>query len=152
MVNFDPRTENKSMSVLTPKPSQFLPYHKNKSISIPTLKTSQSCMPPDTKTKLISIQTLNQVIFDPHTKPSQFWSLLWNQVNSDTPRWNHVYFDHPHTKSISMSLLKPCLFRAVLLCVLYISAYACSCDTYNIITSTNSYYSWRLHTTVNPRK
>ena len=26
---------------------------------------------PDTRTKLISIQTLNQVIFGPHTKPSQ---------------------------------------------------------------------------------
>ena len=38
------------------------------SISIPTLEITQFCMPPDTKTKVISIQSLNQVIFDPHTK------------------------------------------------------------------------------------
>ena len=80
-VNFDPRTKNMSISVLTLKPSQFLspiknkvkfdPKTKVKSTSIPTLKTSPFCMPPDTKTNLISSQTLNQVIFDPHTKPSQ---------------------------------------------------------------------------------
>ena len=104
-VNFDPRKKNKSISVLTLKPSQFLPPPQKEanfdpnteveSISIFTLKTSQFCMPPDTKTKLISIQTLNQIIFDPHTKPSQLWSQHWNQVNSDPPHWNNVYFDHP---------------------------------------------------------
>ena len=29
-------------------------------------------MPLDTRTKLISIQTLNQVIFNPDTRPSQY--------------------------------------------------------------------------------
>ena len=80
-VNFDPH-KNQSISVLTLKPSQFLsptqsqvnfdPNAEVKPISIPTLKTTQLCTPPDTKIKLISIQTPNQVIFDPHTKPSQF--------------------------------------------------------------------------------
>ena len=85
-------------------------------------------MPPDTKTKLISIQTLNQVIFDPHTKPSQFWSLHWNQVNSDPPHWNHVYFDHPHNQvnfdanTKTMSFSGRVTWRDI-----YTSK--CSCDT-----------------------
>ena len=58
-------------------------------------------MPPETQTKLISIQTLERVIFDPHTKPSQLWSLLCNQVNPDPPHWNYVYFDHPHNNQVN---------------------------------------------------
>ena len=94
-VNFDPRTKNMSISVLTLKPSQFQPPGQNqvncdpntevKSISIPNLKNKSICMPPDTKTKLISIQTLNQVTFDPPTKLGQLLSLHQNQVNSDPP-------------------------------------------------------------------
>ena len=77
----DRRTKNMSVSILTLKPSQFISPTQNqvnfgpnieiKSISMPTLKTSQFSMSPDTKTKQISIQTLNQVIFDPHTKNKQ---------------------------------------------------------------------------------
>ena len=78
----------------------FYPPHKAKLIATPTLKSSQFrspteqpsplCLPPDTKTKLISIHTPNQLVLDPHTKPSQFWSLHWNQVNPDHPHWNQV--------------------------------------------------------------
>ena len=107
----------------------------------------------DTKTKLISIHTLNQVIFDPHTKPSQLWSLHWNQVESDPPHWNHVYFDHPHdNKSFSMPTLKACHFRAVTFAC---HTYSNTCDTASIriiVTSANSCYSWRFHITVKPRK
>ena len=58
-------------------------------------------MAPETKTKLISIQTLSQVIFDPHTKPRRFRSLHWNQVNSDPPSRNQVYLDHPQNNQIN---------------------------------------------------
>ena len=60
-VDFHPRTENMSISILTLKPIQFLsltqnkvnfdPNTKIKSISIPTLKTSQFSIPPYTKTE-----------------------------------------------------------------------------------------------------
>ena len=79
--NFDARTTNVSISVLTPNQVHFYPPNKTKfistqnaevkSIAIPTLKTSQFCMPPGPKTKIISIPTLNQGFFDPHTTPSQ---------------------------------------------------------------------------------
>ena len=122
-VNFEPNTGVKSISISTLITSQFpMPLDtKTKSISISTLKTSQFCMPLDTKIKLISTQTLNQVVFDPQTKPSQFWSLHWNQVNSDPPhKITSISTTHTTTNSISMPTLKPCHFRAVLLCVLYI--------------------------------
>ena len=129
-VNFDPRTKNMSIWVLTLKQSQFLSPTQNEfsfdpntevvSFSILTLKTSQSAVAPNTKIKIISIQTLNHVIFDSHTKPSQFWSLHWDQVNSD-PHTEITSISTTHTtKSISMPTLKPCHFRAVLLCVLYV--------------------------------
>ena len=101
-VYFDPHI--KSKSIRSP--------HKNKSISIPgtkaklisnqTLMSSQCFLhsknksvsiPPNKKNNFISTQTLNQVIFDPHTKPSQFRSHHWNQVNFDP---------HSNMKSISM--------------------------------------------------
>ena len=68
-------------------------------------------MLPNTKTKSILIQTLNQVIFDP----------TQNQVNSD-PYTEIKSFPTTHTttKSFSMSTLKSCHFRPMLLCVLYI--------------------------------
>ena len=109
---FWPPHKNKSISVLTLNPCQFLSPTQNqanfdpstdvKSISIPTPKSSNFCMPPYTKTKFISIQTVNQVIFDPHTKTSQLRSLHWNQVKSDPPRWSHVYFDHPHNNQVNL--------------------------------------------------
>ena len=100
-------------------------------------------MPAYTKTKLISIRTLNQAIFDPHTKPSQFWCLHWNQANSDPPHWHHVYFDHPHkkvhfdadtkTKSFSGRVKKNCV---VYISHRYMFLWYSSSNTYNIITIT----------------
>ena len=94
-----------SILVLTLKPSQLISSTQNqvnfdpnadvRSISIPALNVGHLSIPPDTNTKLISIQTLNQVIFDLHTKASRFWSPHWNEVNSDPPHRNHAYFDHP---------------------------------------------------------
>ena len=67
-----PHTKTESIYIPHTKPSEFRPEHWSqvnfdprsktaevKSVSIPTLKRSQFCMPPDTKTKLISIHTLN---------------------------------------------------------------------------------------------
>ena len=94
-----------SVFVLTLKPSQVISSAQNqvnfdpnaevRSISIPALNVGHFSISPDTKTKLISIQTLKQVIFDLHTKACQFWSPYWNEVNSDPPHRNHAYFDHP---------------------------------------------------------
>ena len=116
-------------------------------------------MPPDTKTKLISIQTLKQVIFDPHKKPSQFWSLHWNQVNSDPPHWNHVYFDHPHNIQVNFDANTKTMYFSGRVTLRVMHTGKCFCGTAAImytpeyiITSTNSYYSWRFHTTVKPRK
>ena len=111
------RTKTALISVLTLKPSQFLLFIQNQvnfdpnteveSMSIPTLKRSQFLMPPDPRTNLILIQTINQVIFDPPTKPSQFWYLHWNQVNSDPPPRNHVFFDHPHVTVYRLPIRLP---------------------------------------------
>ena len=114
-VIFDVYTKTRSILIPAQKTSQFRSSHLNqvnfyrvnfdpntevKSISI-TIKTSQFCVPPDTKTELISIHTLNQVVFDLHTKASQLWSIHCNQVNSDPPHWNHVYFDHLHNNQVN---------------------------------------------------
>ena len=123
------RSPHQKRFILGPhaKPSRFWPPHKNKSISIPSPKTCQIRSQPDTKTKLISIQTLNQVLFDPHT--------------------NQTSFD-PYTeiKSISISKLKPCHFRPVLLCVLFIRIHVAEIqqqygNTYYINMNTSSYWS-----------
>ena len=97
-----------SGSVWTLKPSQFIFHSQNqvnfdpntdvKSNSIPTLGTSNICMPPDTKTQLISIQALNHVIFDPPTKQNQCRSLQWNPGG---PHRNQVYFYHPHNNQVN---------------------------------------------------
>ena len=86
-------------------------------------------MPPVTKTKSISIQTLIHVIFDLHTKPCQFRSLQWNQVNSDPPHWNQVYFDHLHNNQVNFIVnTKTMSFSAhVILRVIHTGT--CSCDT-----------------------
>ena len=53
-----------------------------------------------------------------------------------------------------MPTLKPCHFRGELLwCHTYQYMFLCySSNTYNIITSINTCYSWRFHTTVKSRK
>ena len=116
-------------------------------------------MAPETKT---------WVIFDPHTKPSQFLSRHWNQVISDLPHWNHVYFDHPYNNQIKFDhlhnnrvnfdantknrvILGQCYF-ACYTYQQYMFLWYSSSNTYNIVTSTNSYSSWGFHTTVKPRK
>ena len=47
----------------------------------------------DTNAKTKSFSTLIQ-------KPSQLWSLHWNQVKFDSPHWNQVNFDHPHISKV----------------------------------------------------
>ena len=114
-------------------------------------------MPPDTP-KLISIQTLNQVIFNSGTKPSQFRSLHWHQVNSDLPYWNQVYFDHPQNNQVNFDVNTKTMSFSARVIMRVIPTGTCSCDTaainvYHINTSTNSYYSWRVHHyTTKPRK
>ena len=95
--HFWPPTQKSSQSILTLRTRNFRPANKKQINFDPFLKTKQFSadtfsIPPDTKTKLISIQILNKVIFNPPTKPSQFWSLRWNLVNSD-----------PHTEIKSVS-------------------------------------------------
>ena len=73
--NSIPTLKTKSISIHTPTQSNFRPAHKNEVDFYPHTKTKSISMAPETKTKLISIQTLSQVIFDPHTKPRRFRSL-----------------------------------------------------------------------------
>ena len=79
-------------------------------------------MPPETKTKLISILTPNQVIFDLLNKPGQFRSHPWNEVVSGPSRWHQVYFDHTRNNQVNSDVHTkiPCHFRPVLFCVLHI--------------------------------
>ena len=113
-------------------------------------------MPPDTKPKLISVQIINQILSDRHTKTSQLWSLPWNHVNSDHPNWNQVYFDHPHNNQVNFDANTRTMSlsgRVAFACYTYQHMFLWySSNTSTIITSTNSYYSWRFHTTVKPRK
>ena len=138
-VKFDPRTKNMSVSVLTLKPSQLLsptqiqvnfdPNTEVKSILIPSLKTTQFGMPPDTKNELISIQTLKQVSFDPHTNQVKYDP--YTEIRSTpipTTEIMSIWTTHT-TESISMPTIKPYHFRALLLCVLYVHTSTCSCDT-----------------------
>ena len=127
-----PAHKNKSTSI-TQKTSRFRSPHNNKKadlISTPTLiqvnfdsysENKSMSMPPDTKAKLISVQTLiNEVLFDPHTQSSQFRSLHWNQVNSDPTHWNQVYFNHPHKKQVSFDVNTKTMSFSAFCCVLYI--------------------------------
>ena len=92
-VTFDPKTDIRSFADL---------HSKIKSFSIP-------------------IDTLNQVTFDPHTRPSHIRSLHWNQVNSYTPHWNQVYFGHPHGNQVNFEVnTETMTFRPVLFCVLHV--------------------------------
>ena len=124
----EPHTKNVSISVLTLKPSQFMSPTQNqvnfdpktevKSVSIPTLRTKILQAPWHEKHFNFDP---DYVLFDPPTKPSQLWSVHWNQVNSDPQYWiTSISTTHTTTKSISMPTPKPCHFRAVLLFVLYI--------------------------------
>ena len=97
-VNFGTHNKNKSIYIPHAKPSLFRPQLWSQLNFDPHSKNRSVLHSPDTKIKLIRIQTPNHVIFDPHTERSQFWSPHWNQVNSDPPHWNHVYIDHPHNK------------------------------------------------------
>ena len=117
----NPRTQNKSFSDHTQKPSQFRPParrssqfrspHENqvnfggsqvnfdlnteiKSIPIPTLKLNQFRW-PDTKT--ISIQKLTPSHFRPPTKTKSISIPHWHQVNFDHPHKNQANFN-AHTK------------------------------------------------------
>ena len=115
-------------------------------------------MPTHTKAKFISIRTLNQAMFDSHTKPSQFWSLNWGEVNSHSPHRNHVSFDHPYKNQVNFDTNTKTMSFPGRVALRVIHTSTCSCDTaairtiYLVITSTNSYYSWRFHTAVIPRK
>ena len=97
-------------------------------------------MPPDTKIKLVSTETPNQVIFDPHTKRSQFWSPHWNQLNSNRPHWNNVYFDEPHNNRVNFdATTKTKLFSgSVTLRVIHTSTCSLlySSNVCDIVTST----------------
>ena len=152
-----------SVFVLTLKPSQVISSAQNqvnfdpnaevRSISIPALNVGHFSISPDTKTKLISIQTLKQVIFDPRTKPSHFWSLHWNQVNSDPPHWNYVYFDHPHDNQVNFDANNKTMPFSGHVTSRLIPQYMFfwyNSNTRNIITTTNSFYSGRFHTTIKP--
>ena len=134
-----------SISVVTLKRIQFIsltqdqinfhPNNKVNSISVPTLETSPFYMPPDAKTKLISIQTRNQDIL-------YFWP-LHKTKSLPMPALKSSLFRPPHTttKSISMPTLKQTIFRSVFLCVLYIPSHVVIQQqhvTYNVTTRTNS--------------
>ena len=96
-------------------------------------------MPPDTKIKLVSTQTPNQFIFDPHTKRSQFWSPNWNQLNADPPHWKNVYFDQPHNNQVNFDAnTKTMSFSgSVTSRVTYTSTYSCYTAAMRmIVTST----------------
>ena len=110
-VNRDPRTKTASISIHTLKPNYIRPKNRNK-INFDAHHT---------ETKLISIQILNQVIFDSTQR----------QINSDPYTWiksvpiphteiKFISTTHTTTKSVSMSILKPCHFSARVIFVLYI--------------------------------
>ena len=101
-VNFDPHTKTKWISIPHAKTKNFDLIAEIKSISIPTLIPSPfRC--PDTKTGLISIQTL---------KTSNFGLPHKNQRNFDAyTEIKSVSTTHTTTKSISMLTLKPRDFR-----------------------------------------
>ena len=120
--SIDPHKKSKSFSARTQKPTPFWPPHKNMKFR-PKQKRSQVRCPRTQQARLISIQTLHHVIFNPHTetkwipiptlKSSQFRSSAQKSSLFRPPtqqssqircqNWNHV-----------------CHFRPVLFCVLYI--------------------------------
>ena len=160
--------KTKSISMLIIKPSDLRPAHKNH-VNVdhphksqvnfdPNTDVKSISMPPDTKTKLISIQTQSQAIFDPHTKPSQYLSLHWNQGNSDPLHWNQVYFDHPHNSQVNFDVNTKTMSFSARVILRVIHAGTCSCGTAAIriiqIRVSTRVISWRVHTTTvgKPRK
>ena len=129
-VHFDPHTKTKSISI---------PHTKLDSISIQTLVSSRlrsslwkqfSFHGLRQKNKLLSFQTLNQVI----STPAQI------QVNSDPYTEIEFMLTTHTTKSISMSTLKPCHFRPVLFFVLYVRLHVAVIHSNNqTYTSTKLY-------------
>ena len=104
-VNFDPTLNPSQLRSATQKPSWARPQHWFEVNFNLHYKSKSFSMPPDTKTKLIlSRLYLNQVIYDPRTKPIHFRSIHWNQVNSDPPHWNPVYFDYPHNNHFNFDV------------------------------------------------
>ena len=75
------------------------------------------------------MQTLNEVIFDPHTKPSQFRSLHCYEVNFDPPHRNEVYHDYLHNNNgnFDVSTKTMSFLAGVILCYVHKGIY--SCDT-----------------------
>ena len=74
-------------------------------------------------------QTLNQLIFDPLTKPSQLWSLHWSYVNSDPPHRNHVHFDHPHNNHVNFDANTKTMSFSGRVALSVVHTSTCSCDT-----------------------
>ena len=114
-------------------------------------------MHSDTKTELISIHPLNQVIFDRHTRPSQFRTLHWLQVNSDPPHWNQVYSDHPHNDQVNFDAnTKAMSFSGrVTLRVIHTITYSCDTAAMRIIylrVPIRIILDVSVLTTVKPRK
>ena len=99
IVDFEPRTKNMPISVLTLKPSQFFfyPPHKTKTISTPTLQRQANFDPhSNNKSILRAPRHGKQVNFDADSKPS--------------------LFRPPHrTKSIMITALKSSLIRSTAL-------------------------------------
>ena len=105
---FDPRTKTKSICISHTKPSSFRSQHQSQVNFDPHSRKLQKQVNLDasvTKNKLPSILTLNQVIFDLHSKPSQFRSLHWNDFNADGPHWYQVQFDHPPNKLVNFDAI-----------------------------------------------
>ena len=126
----------------------FDPPHKSQGHLDPSTDYKSISILPDKKNMLISIQSLNQVIFEPRTKPSQFRS-LHEIVSIPIPHAEikSISTIDTTTKLIAMSTLKPCHFRPVLVCVGYIFADTCvpvkkhQCVSYN----TSKYYVGIYH-------
>ena len=78
-VNFVSHSKTKSIYFPQAKKSFFRPQHWSQ-LNFDPLYKNKSILRAQKRT----IQTLNQVIFDPHTKPSKFIILYWN-VSSRSP-------------------------------------------------------------------
>ena len=138
---FVPHTKTKSIPIPHTKRSWFRPQHWSQVNCDPHSKSKSILHAPDTKTNLISTQTLNQAIFDPHTRPSQLWSLHCEIKLTPIPQTEIRSISTTRTtKSISMLTLKSCHFPAVFECYTYQYMFLWySSNAYNIITSINSY-------------
>ena len=120
-VNFGPYTKTKSTSAPHTRPSQFPPQHWSRVIFHPHSKN---------KSILRAARHENQSNFDPYYKPIHFRpppktkSVLIPTLTSSQlpppPLKSRLFRPPTQQRVISMPTLKPCHFRAVTLCVLYI--------------------------------